>query len=150
MKLSPKNIGIVLIDDDLEDRMFFEEALQEINAEHNYQCFQCCQEALTYLTTPEADIPDILFLDLNMPGMGGKALLKAIRATDKFATVPIAIYSTSSADQDKHDTFTDGANIYITKPGDYYQLKETLKKVLKIQWQYHYLNLNIDTFMVSL
>ncbi|TRW23687.1 response regulator [Flavobacterium zepuense] len=150
MKLSAKNIGIVLIDDDLEDRMFFEEALQELNAEHNYRRFQCCHEALIYLTTPEAVIPDILLLNLNLPSVDGKAFLKTIRAIDKFAPVPIAIYATSSTDQDKHETFTDGANIYITKPRDYYHLRETLKKVIKLQWQYQYLNLNIHTFMVSL
>jgi CheY-like chemotaxis protein len=150
MRQFTKKIVIVLIDDDPEDSMLFEEALSEVNANHTYCWFPSGEQALTFLSDPVTTIPDILFLDLNMPGVTGKACLKEIRSMDRYSDMPIAIYSTSSADQDKHDTFASGANIFITKPSDYNQLKSTLQKVLDIQWQYHSLTMNINTFMVSL
>jgi DNA-binding response OmpR family regulator len=150
MKPFTDKVDIMLIDDDPEDSMFFKEALAEVNANHDYRWIGSAVEALSFLNEPDTAIPDILFLDLNMPMMSGKACLKEIRAMEKYATMPIAIYSTSSADQDKLDTFAGGANIFVTKPSDYETLKVVLKKVLNIQWQYHSLNFNIGTFVVSL
>jgi len=149
MKKNPKNFNIILVDDDLEDCMYFEEALRDINSAHIFQSFQSSEAVLSHLSLLDNSIPDILFLDLNMQGANGKDCLKDIRAIEKCFNLPIAIYSTSNRDQDKHDTLASGANIYITKPIDYGTLKNTIQKVLHINWQFHYLNLSISTFVVS-
>jgi len=109
MKPFTKKVIIVLVDDDPEDSMFFKEALVEVNSNHAYRWFSSGDAVLSYLTEPGIIIPDILFLDLNMPGITGKACLKKIHSMERYSNMPIAIYSTSNADQDKHDTFAGGA-----------------------------------------
>jgi len=65
-----------------------------------------------------------------MPNMSGIECLKEIRSNEKYNDISIAIYSTSSSEKDIDDAFSYGANIYITKPSDYSELKEVLKKSL--------------------
>ena len=114
MKKNTKNVNIVLVDDDIEDCMYFEEALNEVHTNHVFQSFNSAAAVLLYLSQVDTIIPDILFLDLNMPGMPGKSCLKEIRKMDQCMNMPIAIYSTSDRDEDKQDTLASGA-IYILK-----------------------------------
>ena len=62
--------------------------------------------------------------------MSGMECLKEIRSNEKYNDISIAIYSTSSSEKDIDDTFFHGANIYITKPAAYSDLKKVLKKSL--------------------
>ena len=100
MKKNTKNINIVLVDDDIEDCMYFEEALSEVHTNYVFQSFNSGAAVLIYLGLIDTIIPDIMFLDLNMPGTTGKKCLKEIRTMEKCSNMPIAIYSTSDSDHD--------------------------------------------------
>ena len=150
MKKNTKNVNIILVDDDIEDCMYFEEALGEVHANYIFKSFNSGEAALSYLSQNDTIIPDILFLDLNMPGTTGKECLKEIRKMDKCSNMPIAIYSTSDSDEDKQDTLASGANIYIRKTNSYIGLKASIEKVLNLNWQYHYLNLSIRTYVMAI
>ena len=65
-----------------------------------------------------------------MPDMNGLECLKRIKSSNKYSNISIAIYSTSSSEKDVTKTFRLGANIYITKPADYNDLKKVLAKSL--------------------
>ena len=73
--------------------------------------------------------------------------LQEIRQNNVLKDLIIAIYSTSSSEQDIEETFVNGANIYINKPASFGKLKEVIEKVLQINWQYHTSNMNRNTFM---
>lgn len=149
MKLGPENITVILVDDDLDDCLYFQEALIEVNDNHTYLCFNSSAAVILYLNLEDTLVPDILFLDLNMPGMDGKDCLKQIRTLRKYSGMPIAIYSTSDSDIDKEETLARGANIYVKKPNSLEKLKSILLKVLNIQWQFHQMQLNIHTFVIA-
>jgi CheY-like chemotaxis protein len=141
-------LNVILVDDDADDRMLFEEAFSELKIESALFLFQNGLELLNYLYSPETAVPDLIFLDLNMPIMGGMETLENIKRSEKYANVPLAIYSTSSHERDIEDTLARGANIYITKPTDYNKLKKTLDEVLKIQWQYSTSHLRLENFVM--
>ncbi|HLA54489.1 MAG TPA: response regulator [Flavobacterium sp.] len=150
------NIGtfhILLADDDADDRQFFSEAISELRMEHKLSLFKDGKELMDYLEHPdtqEADVPHILFLDLNMPCKTGLDCLQEIRANSKFKDLSIAIYSTSSSEKDIEETFIGGANIYIKKPNDFSKLKKVIKDVVNINWQFHTSGLNMETFLFSI
>lgn len=145
-----QTIKVILADDDEDDRLFFKEALEEtkINVE-----VKMVPDGLA-LTNFFANNPDynphILFLDLNMPIKNGMEVLKELKAHNKWKDFIVAIYSTSNSEKDIEDTFVNGANIYITKPHDFGQLKKVLKEVLSINWQFHTSGLNKDTFLLNI
>lgn len=61
-------------------------------------------------------VPILLLVDLKMPGMDGKALLRRLRADPRWKLLPVVILTTSSAPQDVRECYELGCNSYVTKP----------------------------------
>lgn len=143
-------IHIILADDDEDDRLFFTDAFNELKMQTKVQTFNDGVELMDYLNNDEAILPQVLFLDLNMPKKNGIECLHEIKANNKFKDIAIAIYSTSSSEEHVEETFVSGANIYIKKPSDFNTLKKILADVVTINWQYHTSGLNKDNFLLRM
>lgn len=143
-------IYIALADDDEDDRMFFTDAFDEIKIKNKVATFKDGIELMLYLEQTNVELPDLLFLDLNMPKKTGMECLLEIKANEKFKDLIIAIYSTSSSEEDIENTFVLGANIYIKKPSDFEQLKKVLSEVVTTNWQYQTNGLNKENFLLRL
>lgn len=144
------SILITLADDDEDDRLFFIDAFEELKINTIVNTLNNGRELLNFLNHPDTILPNIIFLDLNMPILNGIECLKEIKLNDRFKEIVIAIYSTSSSDQDIEDTFVLGANIYIKKPSSFDSLKKILSEIVTINWQYHTSGLNKDNFLLKL
>lgn len=144
------SILITLADDDEDDRLFFIDAFEELKINTIVNTVNNGRELLNFLNEPDTILPNIIFLDLNMPILNGIESLKEIKLNEKFKDIVIAIYSTSSSDQDVEDTFVLGANIYIKKPSNFNQLKKALSDIVTINWQYHTNGLNKDNFLLRI
>ncbi len=141
---------IILADDDEDDRLFFEDAFEELKMATKVNTYNDGVYLMDYLNKKDAIIPHILFLDLNMPRKSGKECLIEIKNNDRFKDLVIAIYSTSASEEDIEDTFVQGANIYIKKPSDFKKLKKILSSVVTTNWQYHTNGLNRSNFLLRL
>lgn len=145
--MSNKLLNIALADDDEDDRFLFSEAIDEIEIRTKLSLFNHGQELMDYLNLPKVVLPNLIFLDLNMPIKNGMQCLREIRKNPALRDIAIAIYSTSSSEKDIEETFLNGANIYINKPNNFTKLQEVIEKVLQLNWQYHTSNLNRETFL---
>ncbi|WNH09332.1 response regulator [Thalassobellus suaedae] len=143
-------IHIILADDDEDDRLFFTDAFDELNMNTKVNTFNDGIELMEYLNADDVILPNVLFLDLNMPKKSGIECLNEIKANSKMSDIAIAIYSTSASEEDIEETFVLGANIYIKKPSSFKQLKKVLSEVVSINWQYHTNGLNKDNFLMRL
>lgn len=143
-------IHIILADDDEDDRLFLTDAFSELKMQTKVQTFNDGVELMDYLNNDDAILPQVLFLDLNMPRKNGLECLHEIKANSKFDNLAIAIYSTSSSEEHIEETFVSGANIYIKKPSDFNTLKKVLSDVVTINWQYHTSGLNKDNFLLRM
>ena len=141
-----KTSTIFLADDDEDDRELFKLAIDQISVPTKLDTFKNGVELIKALRESGTNLPDILFLDLNMPNKGGLECLNEINQDPGLRGVTVVIYSTSSSEKDIEATFVAGANIYINKPADFEILKKSLKKVLTLDWHYHTSNLNRDNF----
>jgi CheY-like chemotaxis protein len=143
-------IYITLADDDEDDRLFFTDAFSELKINTKVSTYNDGVELMNYLNNTEAVLPNILFLDLNMPRKNGVECLLEIKQNERFNDIAIAIYSTSSSDEHIEETFVNGANIYIKKPSDFNTLKKILSEVVTLNWQYHTSGLNKDNFLLRM
>jgi CheY-like chemotaxis protein len=141
---------ILLVDDDADDRNTFKDALSELKINTNLTLLEDGRHLLEYLQNPANKIPDILFLDLNMPYKTGVECLIEIRQYPEFNDLSIAIYSTSSTEKDIEETFINGANIYIRKPNNFTELKRVLNDVVNTNFQFHNSGLNKETFLLNI
>lgn len=113
---------ILLIDDDADDREVFGEALQSINNTIILRTAIDGVDALEKLNGTFPQLPDLIFMDLNMPKMNGKQLLQELKNHKYFSHIPVLIYSTSTYNEDKDDTIAMGAADFIVKPNSYTEL----------------------------
>lgn len=121
---------VLIADDDPDDIEMFVEALQELD---NHICCLSAgngHEALQLLNVANAPKPDIIFLDLNMPKLNGKQCLVKLKQQDKFADIPVIIFTTSKLDDDNEEMRRLGAVDFITKPSKYSELVHLLANLL--------------------
>ena len=143
-----KHIDILLADDDDDDRLFFSEAINQLDLEISLNTVGNGVELINYLKHPDTLLPELIFLDLNMPVKGGIESLIEIRRTEILRNLSVAIYSTSSAEKEIDECLIHGANIYIKKPSDFEILKSILYKVITTNHQYHRTGLCKDNFLM--
>jgi CheY-like chemotaxis protein len=143
-------INICLADDDEDDRLFFTDAFDELRINTKVKTFNDGVELMNYLNNEDSILPNVLFLDLNMPKKNGVECLLEIKQNEKFSDIAIAIYSTSSSEEHIEETFVNGANIYIKKPNDFENLKKILSEVVTMNWQYHTSGLNKENFLMRM
>ena len=121
---------VVLTDDDRDDGLLFKEALQEIDGRIAFEYFEGGREAIDHLTADEYELPDLIFLDINMPVVNGWFCLEEFKRSSRLAKVPIYIYTTSSHKKEKERALEMGATEFITKPMDFNELKRILKTIV--------------------
>lgn len=119
---------ILVAEDDFADYLFFAEALEKISGEYNITHVKNGLECMTALKNP--DKPDVIFLDLNMPGYNGLYCLKFMKNKEEFAGIPVIIYSTSHYIKDIDAAFKNEAHYYIVKPASVDTLVQMLKQVM--------------------
>ncbi|HEU4496291.1 MAG TPA: response regulator [Flavobacterium sp.] len=151
MKQTKDKLHVILTDDMEEEHFLFRKALGELLlADIEVLCFFSADELFAYFNSSEFVAPHVLFLDLNMPEKTGLECLKEIRADERLKELIVAIYSVSASESDVSKTLAEGANIYITKPREFEEMKRVLNEVIKSCIQYHSLHLSFDTFIRSL
>jgi CheY-like chemotaxis protein len=140
-------LHVLLADDDEDDRTFFKEALQELKVKTKVTLVNDGLQLMNYLNQPDNKLPNVIFLDLNMPVKSGLECLREIRRNKRLRDLAIAIYSTSSSEENIEEAFVQGANIYIKKPSDFSMLKNVLEQVINLNWQYHTSGLKKENFL---
>jgi CheY-like chemotaxis protein len=124
--------NILLADDDEDDLFMFQEALKEIGAPTSLITASDGEQLMEALNELKDNLPDVLFLDLNMPRKNGFQCLAEIRQNEKFSTLRTIILSTSYEEDVIESLFRNGADHYIRKPTEFNELKMIIERVLRI------------------
>ena len=118
---------ILYIDDDTDDTMFFEQLAGTLLPDAKISTMQTGQYLPTDLANGNTPMPDILFLDLNVPVKSGFDILEELRLNEKTAALPVVILTTSSHKGDIDRLYDMGAHAFLTKPNDLNRFREILK-----------------------
>ena len=126
--------SIFLADDDDDDCVLFQDAINEVAHDHELVISYDGQELLEALDARVPPEPRVIFIDLNMPRKNGIECLQEIKTIDKLKNIPVIILSTSSQSGSIESAYANGADLYVTKPGTYSLLKKTSETVLAMDW----------------
>jgi CheY-like chemotaxis protein len=122
---------IVYVDDDSDDLELMEEALREIDPAISCRTFISGREALDYLESASAELPDFIFLDINMPLMDGKECFQEIKASKRLRAIPVIMLSTTPVTREMKPYFHLGVYDFIVKPPAFDKLCEALASILR-------------------
>jgi two-component system response regulator len=127
------NVDILMVEDDPGDVELTREGFRECALAAVLHVVEDGIEALRFLRRQgpyrEAVVPDLILLDLNLPRMDGRELLRELRADDSLKAIPVVVLTTSEADTDIFDCYRLGANCYLSKPvrlDDYLSMVQSL------------------------
>lgn len=120
---------IFLVDDDEDDQLFFLEALQEVDNSIKFTYAENGKKALSKLSEL-VQLPDIIFMDINMPELNGFECLKELKKCARLRTVPVVMLSTSVSLHDMNQSKELGAEMFYTKPSSYSKLRDLLQKII--------------------
>lgn len=127
-------INILLIEDDLADQKLTRMSLQNSKVANVLHTVNSGEEALDFLYrkgpySPETPRPDLILLDLNMPGIGGTEVLKIVKEDVELKTVPIIILTTSDAEEDILRSYELHVNGYVKKPLDILGFQKVVQSI---------------------
>ncbi|WP_341226153.1 response regulator [uncultured Arcticibacterium sp.] len=114
-----KKLPLILIaEDDEDDQMLMKSAFKDNKVECQLEFVPDGEKLMEYLEASET-IPSLILLDLNMPKVDGKAVLKIIKDSEVYRHIPTMIISTSSAVAEVKNVYNLGAAAYLVKPANY-------------------------------
>lgn len=121
---------VLYAEDDIEDVDVFYEVLFSID--RSIECFNTRDgaETIEFLENATA-LPDIIFLDINMPTMDGKSCLKNIKKDERLRAIPVVVYTTSKNPKDRELCFQLGASDYVHKPNSIKEATARLSKFIQ-------------------
>jgi CheY-like chemotaxis protein len=146
--MNTKHHNILLADDDIDDCTFFKDALEELPLSATLSIVNDGVQLMNYLSTKSNDLPDVLFLDLNMPRKSGFECLLEIKLIDKFKALPVIVFSTSLNLEVVDLLYQEGAHHYICKPGEYDKLKKVILDAVLLTSQNKLTQPTRDNFLI--
>ena len=123
-------LNILLADDDTDDCIFFKEALEEFILSTRLTAVHNGEQLMQLLLNETTELPDVLFLDLNMPRKNGFECLSEIKFNKKLAQLPVVIFSTSFEQEVVNLLYKNGAQYFIRKPAEFSQFKKIIQHTI--------------------
>lgn len=119
---------VLVVEDNPAEARLIREALAEAPAPPSVRVAKNHAQALGMLSS---SMPNLILLDLNLPGRGGHQLLAAVRTTPRLASIPVVIFSSSTDEADIRRAYAGHANCYVAKPGsldDYFRVLREVER----------------------
>jgi CheY-like chemotaxis protein len=125
-----RTLNVLLADDDISDCRIFKVALDQLPVTVNLTTVHDGDQLINLLMNAQPKLPDVLFLDLNMPRKNGFAALGLLKRKSELLQLPVIILSTISEETKVNQVFKDAAHYYIRKPSDFSELKKVIYEAL--------------------
>jgi CheY-like chemotaxis protein len=145
-----KQLNILLADDDPDDCLFFKEALRELLLTTNLTIVNDGEQLMKFLTKETNKLPDVLFLDLNMPRKNGFECLSEIKQNNKLQHLPVVIFSTSFEQEVVTRLYKNGAQYFIRKPSEFSQFKQIIHQSLTVIMQENISQPTMENFVITI
>jgi CheY-like chemotaxis protein len=124
---------ILLGEDDPDDQEMLKEVFTGIDESFHLMFVDTGEQIFSFLEKLRDDqMPCLIVLDYNMPGLNGADILKELNANQRYAHIPRVIWSTSGSDQFRNKCLELGAADYIIKPSNIKSLEETARYMLSV------------------
>ncbi|MCB9095881.1 MAG: response regulator [Halobacteriovoraceae bacterium] len=127
-----KSLNILIVEDEDADIALVRRVINKSNTPTNFFPVRTVAEARKFLENNSNPVPDLIFLDINMPGERGTVLLEELKTIKKFKNTTFVMLTSSELEDDKFESFQWGADCYMNKPIDLGQIQSVFNDVNKL------------------
>ena len=127
-----QTMNILLADDDKDDCLFFSDILSTLSEDTSLTIVKDGEQLISQLAKNVENLPEVLFLDLNMPKKNGYDCLAEIKSHASMNKIPVIIFSTSYDEEKANQLYDNGAHYYICKPTNFRELQSAVQKALQL------------------
>jgi CheY-like chemotaxis protein len=145
-----KQLNILLADDDTDDRQFFSMALDAINISTKLETVVDGEKLMDYLSENIHQLPDVIFLDLNMPRKNGFECLTEIKLNQKLNQLQVVIFSTSFEQEVVNLLYKNGAKYFIRKPSGFLQFRKIINHTITLIVQENISKTSREDFVLTM
>ena len=128
-----KKLQILLVEDNEGDILLTTEALESMKIENEISVLKTGKEAIDYMTQSgsyaDAELPDLVLLDINLPVKNGLEVLAAIKSNERSKDIPVIMLTTSSSKTDQEASRRLKASLFITKPIEMHKYEEVVNLI---------------------
>jgi CheY-like chemotaxis protein len=129
----PRPIEVLLVEDDPGDVLLTREAFEHQKVRNRLHVVNNGEDAINFVRQQgaftDAPVPDLVLLDLNLPGMHGREVLAAIKEDPALRMIPVVVLTTSEAEEDVLRSYLLHANAYVTKPVDFERFMAVVRAI---------------------
>lgn len=133
MSYESRLIEVLLVEDSETDAMLTEEALKDAKVANSLHRVETGEQALDFMYKrgeyADSPTPDLVLLDLNLPGIGGQEVLEQIKKDEQLKMTPVVVLTTSRSDEDIVRAYGMNANCYVTKPVGFDELARVVHSI---------------------
>ena len=138
--MAKKKSTVLLVEDDPADQQIIIRVVNESGISAKVDVVSSGQKAFDYLAPKQGErkgrggaYPDLIFLDLNMPGMSGFEVLQRLKGENGTRSIPVIVLSTSDAASDINQSYALGANSYVRKPSSIQGFIDVMRQI-ELYW----------------
>jgi len=129
MSAAARPITVLLVEDDPGDVLLVREAFDDHKLNNRLLVAADGVEAMELLRSADADRPDLVLLDLNLPRKDGREVLAEIKSDKALRSIPVVVLTTSDAEEDILRSYDLHANAYVTKPVDFDRFIDVVRQI---------------------
>ena len=126
-------VHILLVEDNEGDIILTTEAFKDMKLDNKISVVNDGESALRFLKKQgeyaDSSTPQLILMDINLPGMDGKELLERIKSDEELKEIPVVMLTSSSSDSDISDCYDKQVNWYITKPIDFDKYTKVMHEI---------------------
>jgi two-component system, chemotaxis family, response regulator Rcp1 len=126
-------VEILVVEDNPSEVRLLKEALKDFSIAHHLTAVEKGEQALQFLRQEgpfiDAPRPDLILLDLNLPGRSGQQVLEDIKGDGRFSSIPVLVLTCSTSYTDVTEAYNHRANCYVCKPTNIDEYQSMLKSI---------------------
>jgi CheY-like chemotaxis protein len=120
---------ILIVEDNPADCGLTIDSIRRLRSDLHIEVCEDGESALEKLRDPERPLPDLVLLDLNLPGIDGREVLQTIKADPRLCRIPVCVLTTSRAPQDIDHAYDNHTNCYVVKPVDLNAFRDAIQQI---------------------
>jgi response regulator RpfG family c-di-GMP phosphodiesterase len=147
--MTKEYLNVIVVEEDEGTQIFFRNIFADLKIKTKVIFFSDGKEGVDYLMSEDASVPEILFMNYNIPEKKSLELIDQVKENFRYNKMTTVLYSECLSEQEIEEIFVKGINVFMKKPDNYNNLKKAVSEIITVNWLYYTSGLNKENFIMK-